>query len=127
MSLYHISIHALLHLTERVVHSPGAMYVCVVLHGLTMYSVLCSFSVATAPPPVGGAAPGQSTLSRDIEELQEIVARLATTRSRPRLQAPRGVMTGMSPVSASCRQAYLHTFVHTMHARHSSTEELANT
>ena len=111
-------------------HSPGAVYVCVcvVFHGLTTY-VLCSLflSVATAPPPVGGAAPGQSTLSSDIEELQEIVARLATTRSRPRLQAPRGVMTGMSPVSDSHRQAYLHTFVHTIHTRHSSTEDLVNT
>ena len=57
--------------------------------------------VVAAPPPVGGAAPGQSTLSRDMEELQEIVGRLATTRGRTRRHASRGVMTGMSPVSGT--------------------------
>ena len=67
----------------------------------TQSSALCFLPVAAAPPLVGGAAPGPSTLSRDIEELQEIVGRLATTRSRTRQNAPHGVMTGMSPVSGT--------------------------
>lgn len=93
------SIHTSLHHTALL--NESCILAIASSHTWTKSSAPHSLLVAVAPPPVDGAAPGQSALSRDIAELQEICEKLATTRTRTRQQASRGLMTGMSPVSGS--------------------------